>query len=95
MIETIFKVRAQTDFTKQKVKVNKNDMIYIFSDGYQDQFGGEKNKKFMIRKLKKLLLKISSENVDTQLQVLKTEFELWKGNEDQVDDVCLMGLRIT
>ena len=82
-------------FTKQKVKVNKNDMIYIFSDGYQDQFGGEKNKKFMIRKLKKLLLKISSENVDTQLQVLKTEFELWKGNEDQVDDVCLMGLRIT
>ena len=49
----------------------------------------------MIRKLKKLLLKISSENVDAQLQVLKTEFELWKGNEDQVDDVCLMGLRIT
>ena len=82
-------------FTKQKVKVNKDDMIYIFSDGYQDQFGGEKNKKFMISKLKKLLLKISNKNVDAQLQELKTEFELWKGNEDQIDDVCLMGLRIT
>ena len=84
-----------TSFTKQKIKVNKNDMIYIFSDGYQDQFGGEKNKKFMISRLKKLLLKISNENVDAQLQELKTEFELWKGNEDQIDDVCLMGLRIT
>ena len=82
-------------FTKQKVKVNKDDMIYIFSDGYQDQFGGEKNKKFMISKLKKLLLKISNKNVDAQLQELKTEFELWKGNQDQIDDVCLMGLRIT
>ena len=82
-------------FTKQKVKVNKDDMIYIFSDGYQDQFGGEKNKKFMISNLKKLLLKISNKNVDAQLQELKTEFELWKGNEDQIDDVCLMGLRIT
>ena len=49
----------------------------------------------MISKLKKLLLKISNKNVDTQLQELKTEFELWKGNEDQIDDVCLMGLRIT
>ena len=54
----------------------------------------ERNKKFMISKLKKLLLKISNENVDTQLQKLKTEFELWKGNEEQIDDVCLMGVRI-
>ena len=74
--------------------LKKNDMIYLFSDGYQDQFGGERNKKFMISKLKKLLLKISNENVDTQLQKLKTEFELWKGNEEQIDDVCLMGVRI-
>ena len=84
----------QISFTKQKIKVNKNDMIYLFSDGYQDQFGGERNKKFMISKLKKLLLKVSNENVDTQLQKLKTEFELWKGNEEQIDDVCLMGVRV-
>ena len=69
-------------------------MIYLFTDGYQDQFGGEKNKKFMISKLKKLLIKISNENVDIQLQELKTEFELWKGDEDQIDDVCVMGVRI-
>ena len=48
----------------------------------------------MISKLKKLLIKISNENVDIQLQELKTEFELWKGDEDQIDDVCVMGVRI-
>ena len=83
-----------TSFTKQKIKLNKNDMIYIFSDGYQDQFGGEKNKKFMIKKLKNLLLSISDDKVDLQLKKLKSEFELWKGSEDQIDDVCLMGVRI-
>ena len=69
-------------------------MIYIFSDGYQDQFGGEKNKKFMIKKLKNLLLSVSDDKVDLQLKKLKSEFELWKGSEDQIDDVCLMGVRI-
>ena len=83
-----------TSFTKQKIKLNKNDMIYIFSDGYQDQFGGEKNKKFMIKKLKNLLLSVSNDKVDLQLKKLKSEFELWKGSEDQIDDVCLMGVRI-
>lgn len=39
-------------------------------------------------------MKISNENVDTQLQKLKTEFELWKGNEEQIDDICLMGVRV-
>ena len=82
-------------FTKQKIKVVKNDMIYIFSDGYQDQFGGEKNKKYMYSRLKKLLIKISNEDENQQLNFIESEFNSWKGDNEQIDDVCLMGLRIT
>ena len=80
-------------FTKQKIKVDKNDMIYIFSDGYQDQFGGE-NKKYMFSRLKKLLIKVSNEDVNQQLNLIESEFNSWKGDNEQIDDVCLMGLRI-
>ena len=48
----------------------------------------------MIKKLKNLLLSVSNDKVDLQLKKLKSEFELWKGSEDQIDDVCLMGVRI-
>ena len=82
-------------FTKQKIKVDKNDMIYIFSDGYQDQFGGEKNKKYMFSRLKKLLIKVSNEDVNQQLNLIESEFNSWIGDNEQIDDVCLMGLRIT
>ena len=70
-------------------------MIYIFSDGYQDQFGGEKNKKYMFSRLKKLLIKISNEDENQQLNFIESEFNSWKGDNEQIDDVCLMGLRIT
>ena len=70
-------------------------MIYIFSDGYQDQFGGEKNKKYMLSRLKKLLVRISKEDDNQQLNFIKNEFISWKGDNEQIDDVCLMGLRIT
>ena len=70
-------------------------MIYIFSDGYQDQFGGEKNKKYMLSRLKKLLVRISKEDENQQLNFIKNEFISWKGDNEQIDDVCLMGLRIT
>lgn len=82
-------------FSKQNVKLKTDDMIYIFSDGYQDQFGGEKNKKYMLSRLKKLLVRISKEDENQQLNFIKNEFNSWKGDNEQIDDVCLMGLRIT
>jgi len=81
-------------FTKHKVKLKKKDMLYIYSDGYQDQFGGEKGKKYMAAKFKNQLLKISKETEDQQLSLLDKEFSSWIKDYEQVDDVCVMGVRI-
>ena len=82
-------------FTKHEVKLKKNDMLYIYSDGYQDQFGGEKGKKYMGAKFKKQLLRINKESTDKQLILLEEEFKSWTRNYEQIDDVCVMGVRIT
>ncbi len=82
-------------FTKHEVKLKKNDMLYIYSDGYQDQFGGEKGKKYMGAKFKKQLLRINKESTDKQLILLEEEFKSWTHNYEQIDDVCVMGVRIT
>jgi serine phosphatase RsbU (regulator of sigma subunit) len=81
-------------FTKHKVKLKKDDMLYIYSDGYQDQFGGEKGKKYMAAKFKKQLLRISSKDEKEQLKLLSKEFSTWIQDYEQIDDVCVMGVRI-
>ena len=81
-------------FTKHKVKLKKDDMLYIYSDGYQDQFGGKKGKKYMAAKFKKQLSKMSKEKEDQQLVMLDQEFSSWINDYEQIDDVCVMGVRI-
>ena len=81
-------------FETTKIDIKKGDMIYIFSDGYQDQFGGEHGKKFMIKKLRNLLIEISGTPVDLQRQILSDTFDAWKGTHEQVDDVLIWGVRI-
>jgi serine phosphatase RsbU (regulator of sigma subunit) len=81
-------------FTKKIIKVEKGDMIYLYSDGYQDQFGGLKDKKFMSLKFKNLLKKISNNTSHEQYSILQKEFNKWKGSKEQIDDVCVMGVRI-
>ena len=81
-------------FTKHKVKLKKDDMLYIYSDGYQDQFGGERGKKYMAAKFKNQLLKMSKETEDQQLSLLDQEFSSWIQDYEQIDDVCVMGVRI-
>ena len=81
-------------FTKHKLKLKKDDMLYIYSDGYQDQFGGEKGKKYMGAKFKNHLQKISSKSEDEQLKSLSEEFSLWIRDYEQIDDVCVMGVKI-
>ena len=75
-------------------KLKKGDMIYIFSDGYADQFGGPKGKKYMTTKFRKYLASISHHNMEEQHEMLKKEFQKWKGDHDQIDDVCVMGVRV-
>ena len=69
-------------------------MIYIGSDGFQDQIGGEKNKKFGSKQLHQLLSSIIEMPCELQLKLLKTTFNKWKTSSEQLDDICLMGIRI-
>lgn len=80
-------------FTNHEIHVEEGDVIYIFSDGYPDQFGGTEGKKFKYTPLKELLLSISGETMDNQRALLLKRFEEWKRDYPQVDDVILMGIR--
>jgi serine phosphatase RsbU (regulator of sigma subunit) len=70
------------------------DWLYLFTDGYVDQFGGEKGKKFKYKKLKELLLDISKESEKEQYNTLKKTFTEWKSNLEQVDDICIFGIEL-
>ena len=84
----------RTPFSKQTIDLNKGDMIYIFSDGFADQFGGKKDKKYLRSKFYDFLLSISAAPTKQQQQALETEFISWKGENEQIDDVCVMGVRV-
>jgi ligand-binding sensor domain-containing protein/serine phosphatase RsbU (regulator of sigma subunit) len=81
-------------FTKHSIKLQKNDMLYLYSDGYQDQFGGENGKKYMAANFKKLLLKLSKEDEKKQNKLLEIELANWMKNQEQIDDICIMGVRV-
>lgn len=78
------------DFTKHKLVLKTGDTVYLFSDGYIDQFGGEKDKKFKSVNFKKLLLSISKLPMDEQKNELELFFNKWKGDLEQLDDVCIL-----
>lgn len=80
-------------FKQHVISLQKNDTIYIFTDGYADQFGGELGKKLMTKKLKEILLSIKHLNLKDQKNYLKDYFQKWKGNNEQVDDVLMIGMR--
>ena len=69
-------------------------MIYTLTDGFPDQFGGPKGKKFMYKKLKEFLINISQLPMKEQKEQLEIAFNNWKGDLEQVDDVCLIGIRV-
>ena len=82
------------EFTNHIIPLEKNDMIYLFSDGYADQFGGVKGKKFMYKKFKTLLASIAEKNVAEQQIIIENTFLNWKGDTFQVDDICVVGVRV-
>lgn len=81
-------------FTSHSIQVNKGDMLYIFSDGFADQFGGSKGKKIKYKQFEKYLGHIHNENTDEQKKLLLNYFNSWKLTHEQVDDVLVMGIRI-
>ena len=92
--QPIGKYFRQESFTNHEVELKKGDTIYIFTDGFADQFGGPKGKKMMYKPFKELLLKINNKSMAEQKEILEQHFYKWKGNLEQVDDVCVIGVRI-
>jgi serine phosphatase RsbU (regulator of sigma subunit)/ligand-binding sensor domain-containing protein len=82
------------DFEDQVFNLNKGDLIYMFSDGYPDQFGGPMGKKFKMVRLRNLLRDIHELPMEEQFHHVKNTFNLWRDQYDQVDDVLFMGIRI-
>lgn len=85
---------ADRSFKNNIVKLQKNDTVYIFTDGYADQFGGENGKKMMTAKFKEKLIAMQTLSMREQEQELKKHFHTWKGNHEQVDDVLVIGIRV-
>ncbi|HXC03481.1 MAG TPA: SpoIIE family protein phosphatase, partial [Bacteroidia bacterium] len=81
-------------FTSNEIEVSPGDLVYLFSDGYPDQFGGAKGKKFLYTRFKELLLSIGNQDMTNQKAAIDRAFQSWKGDLEQVDDVLVIGIRI-
>ncbi|WP_317896958.1 YfiR/HmsC family protein [Aurantibacillus circumpalustris] len=81
-------------FTFNEIDLEKGDMIYTFTDGYGDQFGGPDGKKFMHKQLRKIFIDVAEKHVDRQKEIIDESFEKWKGSLEQVDDVLIIGVKV-
>ncbi|PKP39182.1 MAG: hypothetical protein CVT98_02870 [Bacteroidetes bacterium HGW-Bacteroidetes-15] len=87
-------ISGASPFSNHIVQLSKGDMLYLFSDGYVDQFGGEKNIKFLLNNFRRLLFSIFSQNPSKQKDILVNTIEEYKGDKKQVDDMLVLGVRI-
>lgn len=83
------------DFTSQQFQLQKGDAIYVFTDGFVDQFGGPDGKKYKTKKFKEMLLSIQHLCMKDQALMINKAFNDWRGNNEQIDDLCLVGLKVT
>ncbi len=86
--------RQALPFTEKVFETKPGDMIYLSSDGYKDQFGGPDGRKYKASSLKEFLATLSTLNLEEQCRALRDNFFQWKGNQHQIDDVAVMGVRI-
>lgn len=92
--QPIGKFDFRKPFTSHTINLEANDMLYVFTDGYADQFGGDKGKKFKHKQLQDILIANAHLNCDEQKKILDDGFEVWKGDLEQIDDVCMLGIKI-
>lgn len=81
------------NFTQINYPIETGDSYYMFSDGYGDQFGGEKNRRFSTRKMKAIFTQIQNDPTNIQNEILDKEYEDWRGENEQIDDVCVIGIK--
>ena len=86
--------KASQPFTNHEIQLENNDLIYIFSDGYADQFGTSNNTKFLSKNFKQSLLEISDMPLPSQKKILEKIIEKWKGQNNQTDDILIIGIKI-
>lgn len=95
-----FPIGGSSDYSGLKqfeihdIEIQKGDTLYIYSDGYQDQFGGPKSKKYMTKRMRELIASISLQSMTDQKAILQKSFDDWKTNLDQTDDVLLIGIQV-
>ncbi len=92
--QPIGKYTEPSPYPTHTIELNEGDTFYIFSDGFADQFGGAKGKKFKAANFKKLLLSIQNDPLERQKELIDQAFENWKGSLEQLDDVCVIGVRV-
>jgi serine phosphatase RsbU (regulator of sigma subunit) len=81
-------------FKETEIQLLKGDRIYTFTDGLADQFGGPKGKKYKYKQLEQLIMSAQSKSFDEQKQIIEKSFDDWKGNLEQIDDVCVIGIGV-
>lgn len=91
--QPIGKYEVFDKFVSHELVLEKEDKVYLFTDGYCDQFGGPKGKKYKLKQLLTLLKEHSFITIKDQKQVLDKSFESWRGDMEQIDDVCIMGIK--
>ncbi|MBN4051536.1 tetratricopeptide repeat protein [bacterium AH-315-M05] len=89
-----FHYGKQIPFTNHEIQMQKGDTVYIFSDGYQDQFGGPRGKKFMSKRFRQLFIDIHTMNMEEQKEHLDKTIEEWKEGREQVDDILVIGVKV-
>ncbi len=92
--QPIGKTENPAPFTTHHIQLQQRDTFYVFTDGYADQFGGVKGKKMKTANFKKLLLSIQDKSMEEQYATIEQSFENWRGNNEQVDDICVIGVRL-
>ena len=92
--QPIGKFDARKPFSNHEIQLEKGDSVYLFTDGYADQFGGPKGKKFKYKQLQDLLIASQRGTMEEQMKVLNSTFEAWKMDLEQIDDVCIIGVRV-
>jgi serine phosphatase RsbU (regulator of sigma subunit) len=92
--QPVGKSEKYTSFTTHVLNLAKGTLVYLFTDGYADQFGGPKGKKFKYKQLADLILRNKNLSMTEQRDMLDSTFTDWKGNIEQVDDVCIIGIKL-